>query len=144
MIAGIELPPGLVIDHVRDRGCKYRDCVRLDHLELVTLVENTLRGDNPLAVNKRKTHCKRGHEFTSLNTRTTTIGGRRCRTCAQADSVARRSARRKYMSPPEAAVLLGVTPSEVRDRCADGRINAVRSGRVWRIPIEEVSAGLAA
>ncbi len=32
---------------------------------------------------RERTHCKRGHEFTPENTRTTEQGGRACRTCAQ-------------------------------------------------------------
>jgi hypothetical protein len=35
-------------------------------------------GRNPQA---SKMHCKRGHEFTKLNTRYTTTGGRQCREC---------------------------------------------------------------
>jgi hypothetical protein len=32
--------------------------------------------------NTNKTHCKRGHEFTKENTRTTKDGGRSCKQCA--------------------------------------------------------------
>lgn len=37
------IPPGLSIDHVKANGCRHRDCVRIDHLEAVTLAENTAR-----------------------------------------------------------------------------------------------------
>lgn len=37
------IPIGLVIDHVWERGCRYRDCVNIDHLELVTVAENNRR-----------------------------------------------------------------------------------------------------
>jgi hypothetical protein len=33
--------------------------------------------------NASKTHCKRGHEFTTENTIPIVSGGRRCRTCTQ-------------------------------------------------------------
>ncbi|MDO8391055.1 MAG: HNH endonuclease signature motif containing protein [Actinomycetota bacterium] len=38
------IPPGLVIDHVREWGCRHRSCVNPDHLEPVTVRENTVRG----------------------------------------------------------------------------------------------------
>jgi hypothetical protein len=83
VLAGIEVPPGMNIDHVRARGCQHKDCVRVDHLEVVTPGVNTLRGRGPTAVNKRKTHCKRAHEFTPENTWVSRQGYRHCRTCAQ-------------------------------------------------------------
>ncbi len=36
------IPDGLVIDHL----CRNRGCVRPDHMELVTLAENTRRGNS--------------------------------------------------------------------------------------------------
>ena len=39
------IPDGHVLDHVKKKGCKHRDCVNPDHLEPVTQQENTLRGD---------------------------------------------------------------------------------------------------
>lgn len=39
------VPPGLQLDHVKDRGCAMRNCVNyLSHLEPVTGRENVLRG----------------------------------------------------------------------------------------------------
>jgi hypothetical protein len=37
---------GLDLDHVRERGCRYRDCINPDHLEPVTPAVNTQRGMN--------------------------------------------------------------------------------------------------
>lgn len=54
------IQPGLEIDHT----CRQRSCVNPNHLEAVTHAVNVKRG---LAA-KRKTHCKRGHEFTEENT----------------------------------------------------------------------------
>ena len=72
-----EIPENLTIDHL----CRNRKCVNLQHLELVTSKENTLRGESIQAKNYRKTHCKRGHEFTSENTYNTPSGSRRCKIC---------------------------------------------------------------
>lgn len=73
-----QIAPGLTIDHL----CRVRKCVNPAHLEAVTQRENTLR--SPIAVaaiNARKTHCKRGHEFTPENTYTPRSGARICRAC---------------------------------------------------------------
>lgn len=71
-----EIPKGLVIDHL----CRVRSCVNPDHLEVVTNEENMRRGYGVPAINKRKTHCKRGHEFTPENTYLYATS-RRCRQC---------------------------------------------------------------
>lgn len=67
----------LPLDHL----CRNRACVNPDHLELVTTRENVRRGTAPAAVNARKTHCIRGHEFTPENTRYESGQRRRCLTC---------------------------------------------------------------
>ncbi len=78
------------IDHL----CRVRGCVNPTHLEPVTNRENLLRGRN---VNREKTHCSGGHEFTPENTRIASRSGRKgervCRTCSNA-AVSRFSARR--------------------------------------------------
>jgi hypothetical protein len=82
------IPEGLYIDHL----CRNPNCVNPAHLEPVTNWENVRR--SPIAnaaVNARKTHCIRGHEFTPENTYYRVGGGRTCQVC-------RRLSRRKY--PP--------------------------------------------
>lgn len=86
------VPDGLELDHL----CRNPSCVNPDHLEPVTHAENVRRSASPAGVNSRKTHCKRGHEFTPENTRIAS-DGRVCRTCARVFS-ARGNARRKKAS----------------------------------------------
>jgi hypothetical protein len=75
------IPDGLEVDHVKERGCRYRHCANVAHLELVTHRENVMRG-----ANAGKTHCDRGHEFTEANTYTYPLTGRRrCRACRRGD-----------------------------------------------------------
>lgn len=71
------IPQGLQIDHL----CRNTRCVNPAHLEAVTQRENVLRGVGFAAVNARKTHCIRGHEFTPENTIIQCGGKRACRTC---------------------------------------------------------------
>jgi hypothetical protein len=76
------LPADKTIDHL----CRQPLCVNPEHMELVSMRENILRGEGLAAQNARKTHCKRGHEFNPENTIVTDNRGhpgRRCRTCAR-------------------------------------------------------------
>lgn len=97
------IPDGLQIDHL----CRNTSCVNPAHLEPVTLDENVRRAwevrergtPAPLRLclpdptspwaNARKTHCKRGHEFTPENTILIPTG-RCCRTCKNMHDAARR------------------------------------------------------
>jgi hypothetical protein len=82
------VPEDMALDHL----CRVRRCVNPDHLEIVTLEENILRGDSQWGLNARKTHCKRGHEFTHANTGNNyASGGRRCRKCHAVAEAKRRS-----------------------------------------------------
>jgi hypothetical protein len=67
---------GMTIDHL----CKNRACVNPDHMEVVTLKENILRGFSPAAQHARATHCKNGHELPVPNSR----GKRTCKICYNA------------------------------------------------------------
>lgn len=66
------IPEGMTIDHV----CRNRRCINVDHLRLLTNVENAR--DNGMA---RRTHCPQGHEYDEANTYQDPNGHRRCRAC---------------------------------------------------------------
>jgi hypothetical protein len=70
------IPDGFTIDHL----CRNRACQNVRHMEPVTNRVNILRGEGAAALNARKTHCKRGHEFTPENTYVRPRG-RECRAC---------------------------------------------------------------
>lgn len=101
------IPDGMHVDHVchnqdpaciDDSTCLHRRCVNPSHLEAVPPKDNILRSHLSTAgKNSRKTHCKRGHEFTPENTLSHN-GGRACRAChnlKQREYGARRRAARK-------------------------------------------------
>lgn len=74
---GGQPPAGFEWDHL----CFVRNCVRPDHLELVTRAENIRRqrshGYRP------KAFCKNGHPYDDANTRILPNGRRACRTCTR-------------------------------------------------------------
>lgn len=93
------IPAGHVLDHTCHStdptcpgggDCLHRRCVNPAHLEPVTPGENTQRGTSPSALNARKTHCHRGHEFTPENTYARS-DGRSCRACQRLAVAAYRS-----------------------------------------------------
>jgi hypothetical protein len=87
------VPNGLQLDHL----CRVRNCVRPEHLEPVTALENTRRAlaMNPDHGSKRhKTHCRHGHAYDSGNTHVTRAGTQVCLTCLRERGRARRAAKR--------------------------------------------------
>lgn len=61
------IPDGMVLDHVKARGCRSTMCVNAAHLESVTQAENVARGRAGQPYSDR-THCPQGHEYTEENT----------------------------------------------------------------------------
>lgn len=81
------IPEGLVIDHVRARGCTRTDCVNPAHLEPVTYQVNSQRGETGKARGaqmRARTHCPKGHPYDGLNTYHRSSGARGCRVCRAA------------------------------------------------------------
>lgn len=58
------IPDGLTINH----KCQVTLCINPEHLEAMTLQENiALSTKSGVIINRNKTHCIRGHEFTPDN-----------------------------------------------------------------------------
>lgn len=74
------IPVRMVLDHL----CRNRNCVRPDHLEVVTPGENVLRGVGLSAENKRKSSCKAGHPLSGDNLYIDPRDQRVCVTCQRA------------------------------------------------------------
>lgn len=93
------IPDRLVLDH----KCRNPSCVNPDHLEPVTQLENMRRGEykKGLAlggmasgeVQKAKTHCPNGHEYTPENTLKRERGWRGCKACHREKEAFRRMSR---------------------------------------------------
>lgn len=66
---------GLQLDHVYERGCRHKHCVRPDHLEPVTHQENALRAKALV------TACPQGHPYDEINTSRRPNGWRTCKEC---------------------------------------------------------------
>ena len=84
------IPNHLTVDHI----CNVRCCVNPDHLRLLTLRENVLRGN----LNAKKTVCVKGHPYSTQNTiyRKAKCGKQRvCRICHNVRWLAAYHRRRK-------------------------------------------------
>lgn len=88
-----------VLDHVRARGCIWRNCCFPGHLEAVTVRTNTLRRASFAAVNYLKTHCGRCNAPYDLYNTYNYRGRRDCRRC-----IARRVREYKRRQQQRAAV----------------------------------------
>lgn len=83
------IPADRVIDHL----CRNRACVNPEHMEPVTIRENTMRGVGVTAQNACTARCPQGHLLMGENL-LMRRQGRECRECRRAhDRVARKRAR---------------------------------------------------
>lgn len=82
-LAGRPVPEDKVVDHL----CRNRKCIRPEHLEIVAITENVMRGEGYFARNARKTHCPQGHVYSGDNVYLyiSKLGNpaRSCRACAE-------------------------------------------------------------
>lgn len=101
-----EIPDGYHIHHKTENGCIGPACVNPAHLECVSPSRHIdLTPTCPTAINRNRTHCVRGHEFTTENTRVVKDGiGRSCRACEKirdAQRTARNSSGMPTGRPPQ-------------------------------------------
>lgn len=69
-------------DKQLDHTCRNRKCVNPRHLDVVTLVQNIMRGESFSAINARKTHCIHDHPLNGDNLYIQpSTGYRYCREC---------------------------------------------------------------
>ncbi len=80
-----DIPEGMEINHL----CEIENCVRRDHLELATRMQNARYGNSQIALKAAQTHCIRGHAFDEVNTRIAKNGTRKCKACAKTKDAAR-------------------------------------------------------
>lgn len=71
------VPEGMVLDHL----CQQRDCINIDHLEVVSIGENVRRGTHPKMVAFREGTCVQGHPRTPENSYISASGRQICRIC---------------------------------------------------------------
>ena len=88
------IPEGMEIDHL----CNNPSCVRLDHLQCVTPMQNNRRSASVSALYGRRDRCKHGHEFTLENTRPGPRNSRRCRACDRTRAAAKRAGGKQWQN----------------------------------------------
>lgn len=71
------VPDGLELDHL----CRNTICCNPEHVEPVTSLENSMRGEHPNYKTARTRICKRGHGIVGDNIFRRSDGRLRCRAC---------------------------------------------------------------
>jgi hypothetical protein len=88
------IPDGLDLDHL----CRNRWCCNPYHIEAVPHRVNVARGDAG-TIEKMRTHCPQGHEYTEENTFREKDGRRRCKICKTATAYRAVRRHRAKLSP---------------------------------------------
>jgi len=91
MLSGIEIAPGMQVDHL----CRNRRCVRPDHLEVVTQAENILRGQRGRLRESVVKACPKGHPYDSIRK---SDGSRVCTECKRESTRAYHSRNRQALN----------------------------------------------
>lgn len=81
-LSGRKVPTDMVTDHL----CRNTSCINPEHLEVVTLIENVMRGDSFAGKNSRKTHCAKGHPLNHVYLNSRGSGrptSRGCKICSR-------------------------------------------------------------
>ena len=99
------VPKDMELDHL----CRVKCCVNPDHLEIVTGAENMRRGFSPSGINRRKTHCLRGHLLSGDN-----LYGNRGRDCRECNKIRLRAKKLRKLATLDATTPAGqrLTPDE--------------------------------
>ena len=91
------MPAGLVADHM----CRNRACCNVDHIRAVTPAVNAVENSNGFAaINKAKTKCPRGHEYSLRGP----DGSRLCRECIREATRRRRAKLRQERERAQGAL----------------------------------------
>ena len=88
------IPGEMTVDHI----CKNKACCRIDHLRLLSHVENSA-GSSTAMVNKAKTRCPKGHAYDEKNTYRRIASQRDCRRCSADRRTIARNLRAKTHCP---------------------------------------------
>lgn len=92
IVHGGVIPDGMHMDHI----CRITLCINPEHLRVVTPIQNILENSmSPCALNKVKTHCVNGHEYSPENAYINKSMQRSCKICRHETDV-RRNALSRY------------------------------------------------
>jgi len=84
ILSGRRFQKGMVSDHI----CRNRGCINPNHIEIVTNVENVMRGESFAVLNAKKTKCIKGHSYKKYGKTTNRKGGKKWRYCGKCEKIA--------------------------------------------------------